>query len=400
MSSPVRPAAGHGASLPEPGAEALAHSAALREAIAARIRAAGGMISFEEYMDLALYAPGLGYYSAGARKFGPDGDFVTAPELSPLFGQTLAGWCARALNGLGGGEVLEIGAGSGALAADLLAGWPSQLPLPHRYLILEVSADLRERQRQTLARQVPALLDRVHWLDAWPAPVRGVILANEVLDALPVRRFRRSGSALDELAVGLCGEDFGWAERPADAALAAAVAAIEADLGEPLPSGCIGETCPRLPGFIAGLADSLAEGAALLLDYGCSRREYYHPQQSAGRLACHYRHRAHADPFLYPGLQDITAWVDFSAVAAAASAAGLSVAGYATQASFLLAAGIEDRFAAAVASGGRAALEAAQQARTLLLPGEMGETVKAMVLVRGALAGDTEGGGRDLRHLL
>ena len=399
MSSPVRPAAGH-AGLPVPGPDALAHSEALRQQIATRIRTAGGLIGFDEYMDLALYAPGLGYYSAGARKFGPAGDFVTAPELSPLFGQTLAGWCARSLQALGGGDLLEIGAGSGALAADLLASWPGSVPLPHHYLILEVSADLRERQRARLKARVPALLERVRWLDAWPAPLTGVIRANEVLDALPVRRFRRSGGALVELGVGLCGEGFGWAERPAGPALVAAVAAIDAGLDAPLPAGYIGETCPRLPGFIAGLADSLAQGAALLLDYGCSRREYYHPQQSTGRLACHYRHRAHADPFLYPGLQDITAWVDFSAVASAASASGLSVAGYATQASFLVAAGIEDRFAAAVASGGRAALEAAQQARALLLPGEMGETVKAMMLVREGFIGDHESGGRDLRHLL
>jgi len=399
MSSPVRPAAGH-AAFPVPGPDALAHSAALCEAIAARVRAAGGIIGFDEYMDLALYAPGIGYYSAGARKFGPAGDFVTAPELSPLFGQALAGWCARSLQGIGGGDVLEIGAGSGALAADLLAGWPDTVPLPRHYLILEVSADLRERQRHKLAAQVPALLDRVRWLEAWPVALTGVILANEVLDALPVRRFRRSGMELDEIGVGLCGDGFGWAERPADPELVAAVAAIEADLGAPLPAGYVGETCPRLPGFIASLGDSLVQGAALLLDYGCSRREYYHPQQFTGRLACHYRHRAHADPFLYPGLQDITAWVDFSAVAAAAASSGLPVAGYATQASFLIAAGIEERFAAAVASGGRAALEAAQQARTLLLPGEMGETVKAMVLAREGLAGDHESGGRDLRHLL
>lgn len=368
--------------------------------MAARIRAAGGIIGFDEYMDLALYAPGLGYYSAGARKFGPAGDFVTAPELSPLFGQTLAGWCARVLQGLGGGELLEVGAGSGALAADLLAAWPDTVALPHRYLILEVSGDLRERQRATLAARVPAMLDRVQWLDTWPGPRTGVILANEVLDALPVRRFRRSGKSVEELGVGLCGEGFGWAERPASPELAAAVAAIEADLGAPLPGGYIGETCPLLPGFMGSLAGSLAEGAALFFDYGCSRREYYHPQQSSGRLACHYRHRAHADPFLYPGLQDITAWVDFSAAAHAAAAAGLAVAGYTTQASFLLAAGIEDRFAAAMAGGGRAALEAAQQARTLLLPGEMGETVKALLLARAGFVADHESGGRDLRHLL
>jgi len=391
-----------GFELPEPTAAAKAHSDLLRQLLSERIAAAGGAISFAEYMELALYAPGLGYYSAGSTKFGPGGDFITAPELSPLFGATLADFSAGVLQRLGGGTILELGAGSGALAASLLAAWPRHTALPERYLILEPSADLRERQQQLLAARVPALLQRVHWLSAWPdPPLRGLVLANEVLDALPVLRFRWQATGAVELAVGLTDAGgFGWAERPADLALARALDTLTGSLGQSLPAGYVGELCPLLPGWMAGLANSLESGVALLIDYGSGRREHYHPERNSGSLRCFYRHRVHDDPFRWPGLQDITASVDFTAVAEAASASGLELAAYCTQAAFLLAAGFEQRFAAAIASGEDKGLAAASAARTLLLPGEMGEYIKAIILQRGQ-GGLPDGfHPQDLRHTL
>lgn len=390
--------------LPDPGPDAQAHGARVAAFLAERIGAAGGWLDFETFMDLALYAPGLGYYSAGAVKLGPEGDFVTAPEVSPLFARCIARAIAPVLAAWPDATVLELGGGTGALAAELLPALGRLGPAP-RYLMLEVSADLRERQRALLARRAPEHLDRVEWLDALPErPLRGIVLANEVLDALPVSRFRigpavaaaQAEAPVEVLGVALAGDRFAWASRPAPAALAAAVARIGADLGSPLPEGFVSEACLRLPGWIAALAAVLGSGAVLFLDYGGARREVYHAERRDGTLLCHYRHRAHADPFRYPGLQDITAWVDFTAVADAAVAAGLEVAGYATQAHFLLDAGIDAELAA-VEEAGR--LRASQEAQRLLLPGEMGERFKAIALTRGS-APIGGFGFRDLRHLL
>lgn len=369
---------------PVPDMDAQAHSARLVTEIHGAIRRAGGALGFDDYMRLALYAPGLGYYSAGAQKFGESGDFVTAPELSSLFGETLADLSAQALDQLGGGVVLEIGAGSGVLAESLLAGWPQAAPLPEAYLVLEVSGELRARQQQRLARLPPALRERVHWLDGWPSrPVRGVVIANEVMDALPVQRFRVGPAGIEELVVRSEGAGFAWATRAADAGLAGPVAALLARLPQPWPDGYVSEYSPDLGPWLAGLADSLATGLVVLLDYGGTEREYYHPERREGTLTCHYRHRAHGDPFLFPGLQDITAWVDFSAAATAAAARGLDVAGYLTQAAFLVAAGFPARFATKMEAGGPAGAATASAARRLLLPGEMGERVKALLLARG-----------------
>ena len=362
------------AELPKPSADAIAHSARLKELIRAEIAQAGGAIGFERYMELALYAPGLGYYSAGARKFGAAGDFVTAPELSPLFARCLAVQCAEVLGALGGGDILELGAGSGRMATELLKELARLGAPPRHYLILEVSADLRERQRQEIAAQAAQWQDQVHWLERLPEELCGVVVGNEVLDALPVCRFRRAAAGFEEFCVSCAGEEFAWQLRPATGERHAALTALEASLPRPFAQDYCSEICLRLPAFIHTLADALTRGALLFTDYGYPRAAYYHPERHLGTLMCHYRQRAHDDPFLYPGLQDITAHVDFTAVAEAGTCAGLQLAGYTTQAHFLLALGI-----AALATD----LKTAREVKLLTLPGEMGERFKAMGFQKG-----------------
>ncbi|MBW7931446.1 MAG: SAM-dependent methyltransferase [Gammaproteobacteria bacterium] len=384
--------------LPEPAPEALAHSARLAGLIHRRIAHAGGWIDFADFMELALYAPGLGYYSSGTAKFGVAGDFVTAPEISPLFARCLARAIAPVLHGLPEATLLELGAGSGALAAELIPAL-LRLGVPlRRYLILEVSADLRARQRSLLLPASAPGWPELAWLDTLPAqPLEGVVIANEVADALPVSRFMIHGGAVQALGVGTAdGGAFAWAGRPAEPSLAQAVAGLLPDGLAGFAEGYASELCRRLPAWIASLSAVLGRGALVLCDYGMARHEYYHPQRLQGTLSCHYRHRMHDDPFRYPGLQDITAWVDFTAVAEAAQASGLEVGGYATQGHFLLDAGLEAELAGAE---GRPALQLAQQARTLLLPGEMGERFKLMALLREA-AMPRGFGFRDLRHAL
>ena len=360
--------------LPSPEPDALAHSERSRAHLREIITEAGGAIGFDRYMQQALYAPGLGYYSAGARKFGAAGDFVTAPELSPLFSICVARQSQPLLSALGGGDMLELGAGSGVMAADILAELERLQSLPSRYLILEVSADLRERQRATLQLRTPQLLDRVQWLERLPEVFNGVIVANEVLDALPVQRFRREPVGWSEATVTLQDGEFVLQWREAQAELRDALQSLEQDLPEPMVPGYSSEICLQLPAFIAGLAETLQRGAVLLFDYGYPRAGYYHADRSMGTLMCHYRQRAHDNPFLYPGLQDITAHVDFTAVAEAGVTNGLELAGYTTQAHFLLALGI-----AALAGD----MESARQVKLLTLPDEMGERFKAIGFTKG-----------------
>jgi SAM-dependent MidA family methyltransferase len=386
--------------LPEPSAAARAHSRRVAALAAERIAAAGGWIDFADYMDLVLYAPGLGYYSAGATKLGEAGDFVTAPEISPLFGRCVANACTPWLRANPGACILEVGAGTGALAAELLSALARNGSPVERYFVLEVSADLRERQKATLDGLAPGLRSTVRWLDTLPtSPLRAIVIANEVADALPVSRFAvRRGEVMAQ-GVALVDAALAWAEKPATPAMREVVAAIEADLGARLPEGYCSEVNLRLPAWVAALAASLESGAVLACDYGMSRREYYHPERRDGTLICHYRHRAHDDPFLNPGLQDISAWVDFTALAAAGEAAGLQLAGYATQAHFLMDNGLDRELAALMTGDGRTDAEAVGQARTLLMPGEMGERFKVMALARGgAQVGGF--GYRDLRHML
>ena len=371
------------APLPALTPDEVEHSRRVVERIRDEIDAHAGWISFERYMELALYEPGLGYYSAGSTKLGRAGDFVTAPEISPLFSRCLANQCAQVLRDLPGAGMLELGAGSGVMAADVLAELAVQGTLPARYSILEVSADLRERQMALLKQRAPAAAGRVEWLERLPEEFRGVIIANEVLDALPVQRFRVRGPDINTLGVTWQLGRLDWSEARADAALEAAVRGIEAELGEALPDGYASEINLRLPAWIAGVAASLREGVALFIDYGLPRRQYYRPDRREGTLLCHFRHRFHDEPLIYSGVQDIGAWVDFTAVAEAASAAGLTVAGYTTQAHFLIGNGIES-FLAPQSDGeltGRVQL--ARQAMLLTLPGEMGERFKVIGLSRG-----------------
>jgi SAM-dependent MidA family methyltransferase len=361
-----------------------AHEARVVAHICAALAAAGGWLPFSRYMELALYAPGLGYYAAGAHKLGAGGDFVTAPELSPVFGRCVASQAGEVLATLGGGDLLEVGAGSGALAVELLAELGRQGRAPARYLILETSPDLRARQRAALAALPGGLATRVGWLDAIPAePFRGVVLANEVLDALPVERFRVGAAGVEALGVVHDGERFAWAARPADATLAAAVAA----LGVTLTEGYESELSLWLAPWLAALAAPLAAGVMLLFDYGYPRAEYYRPSRAGGTLGCFHRHRRHDDPFVNVGLQDLTAWVDFTRVAEAGLEAGLEVAGFTTQAHFLLGNGFEQHLAA-LRAGLPAEREplAAPAALKLVLPSEMGERFKCIALARDCSA--------------
>ena len=409
---------GGGLVLPAPGPEARAHSAQLAALIGARIRAAGGWMSFAEYMRLALYAPGLGYYSAGAAKFGDAGDFVTAPLISPLFSRVVARRLGAWLVASGTTELLEFGPGTGRFAADALPIFGAASVL-RRYRLLEISADLRARQQQLLQGDAIEL----EWLDRLPDGFAGVVFANEILDALPCERYTVHDGEWWRLGVGLSAAgDFEWRKRPADGAcdddpaFTAAAARRRTQLaaaGVELPEGCCGEWQVELDGWFAALAASLHRGVVLLADYGLPRRQLLHPDRMQGSLRCHYRHHAHGDPFLLPGLCDITAWVDFTAVAESAAQAGFEVAGFTTQAAFLLAAGIEDELRAAadalaVANSSGAAdpryLELARGVQRLLLPGEMGEAVKFMLLARRPqdlpAGGDASFGWRDLRGSL
>jgi SAM-dependent MidA family methyltransferase len=374
--------------LPVPSEAALAHSRALRQHIAREIGLAGGWISFARYMDLALYAPGLGYYSAGARKFGQAGDFVTAPEISSLFGQCLAHQIAQVLTE-SDGDVLELGPGSGKLACDVLRALDALGQLPQRYSLLEVSADLRERQRQSLGKLPAHLATRAHWLDTLPASFNGVVIANEVLDVLPVHVVRfadrkvfergvETESAQEEIA-------FSWHDRPLGAgALWDAAQRISATcLGGTPPEDYTTEVCPGAPALVASLSSLLQRGVLIFIDYGFRAAEYYHPGRNQGTLMCHYRHYAHADPFYLPGLQDITAHVDFTGVAEAGRSTGAEVLGYATQGNFLIGCGITDILAANDPMKIADYLPLANQAQRLMSPAEMGEFFKVLALGKG-----------------
>jgi len=374
------------AALPEPDAPARARSRLLQERICQRIAQAGGWLGFADYMQMALYEPGLGYYDAGGSKFGPQGDFVTAPEISPLFAQATAAQLAEAFGQLPA-QVLEFGAGTGALAQELITELGRRGCAPQQYFIIEVSADLRARQQQRLAG-LP-----VTWLDRLPQAFEGVVIANEVLDVLPVRLFVQGHDGVYERGVCCDGTGLRLVARPADNALARQVAAIEALVG-PLPPGYGSELCPLAAAWIAALAGPLRRALVLLFDYGFPRHEYYHPQRAMGTLMCHYRQRAHADPLWLPGLNDITAHVDFSACAQAAGAAGFEVLGYTSQAHFLMNCGILDLLA------GRLDPAQAGAVQRLLSEAEMGELVKVLALGRGlpaSLLGFNRG---DRRHRL
>jgi SAM-dependent MidA family methyltransferase len=372
--------------LPEADPDSLAHSQAVAAYICDRIAEAGGNIGFAEYMHHCLYAPGLGYYAAGSTKLGQAGDFVTAPEVSALFGRLLARQCRDVLAQLESPALLEIGAGSGKLAADVLETLAADDALPPGgYRILEVSPDLQQRQRALLADRVPDIVESVTWLDAMPSGFTGVVIANELLDALPVERFVRRGGSIRQVCVARAGDAFCLAERDAPGVLVSAVEHIEQTLGKPLPDGYASEVCLAMPPWIAGLASSLADGVAFLFDYGVGRQEYYAPDRSGGWLRCHFRHHAHDNPLILPGVQDLTSWVDFTAVAESAVDTGLEIAGFTSQAQFLLGAGLGDCLVDFQEMPTDAQLRLSAEIKLLTLPSEMGENFKCLGLMRGAL---------------
>lgn len=379
-------------SLPEPDLIAAQHSAALRQHLEAQIKAApSAFLPFDQWMQSALYAPGLGYYAAGTEKFGsnlPVGDFTTAPELTPFFGQTLARQIAQVLQQTNTAHVLEFGAGSGALAASIIPAL-QQLGIQPTYTIIEVSADLKSRQQARLANTDANVL----WLDQLPEAFEGCVIANEVMDAMPVTLFQWDESGkLQEMGVTY-NDDFKWAMRAAS----------------PRLQKLVGSRMPALPGYrsevnlqaeawVAGMGDWLHKGAALLIDYGFPRHEYYHPQRAEGTLMCHYRHQAHANPFLYPGLQDITAHVDFTAMADAALEGGLDVLGYTSQARFLINAGLPALIADIDPADPMAHARQIGPVQKLLSEAEMGELFKVLAIgkdIDGPLLGFMQGDRRD-----
>ena len=365
--------------LPPPTPDAAAHSAKLAEHVAMTIAAEGDWIPFSRYMELALYAPGLGYYTAGARKFGVEGDFVTAPEISPMFARCFALQAVQVLDRVGG-DILELGPGSGQFAADLFGELKSLNKLPGRYRLLEVSPDLRERQRSLIAERFPEDIDRFEWIDALPEKIRGIVIANEVLDVVPFDIVHRNRGDVLERGVIVTGNGFAWDD------VALPMGELKRRAEAVIPPGDYDYTTEislAAEGLVRTISSSLEAGLVVFIDYGFSEREFYHPQRSGGTLRCHYRHRFHGDPFFMPGLQDITAHVDFTAMARAAEQGGSDVLGFTTQAYFLISCGL----AVLVSSGDPTAtlskLKATSAVHRLISPSEMGELFKVMGFGKG-----------------
>jgi SAM-dependent MidA family methyltransferase len=392
--------------LPPPGEAALQHSQTLIELIHNEIAAAGGWIPFEQYMRLALYAPGLGYYSGGAAKFGQEGDFVTAPELSPLFGRAVARQAAQVLEALEAGDILEFGAGTGRLALDLLLELEKIGRLPKQYFILEVSAELQRRQRYLFEKSAPQFLPRIAWLKCLPPKFSGFVLANEVIDAMPVHLVAWRGTGFFKRGVASSDGGFSWCERSLvkrkgiggkrkeDEELFEAAQELNPQIqlsinergdgggANEYSSEYISEINLSARHFMHSLGNMLENGLILLIDYGFGQSEYYHPQRDRGTLMCHYRHRVHDDPFYLPGLQDITSHVDFTAIARTAAKSGLELMGYTTQAHFLINCGITEILAQTPPENMKDYLPLANQLQKLVSPAEMGELFKVIAFGR------------------
>jgi SAM-dependent MidA family methyltransferase len=396
----MQPGLQTGLNLPAPDEQSAAHSERVAAHIGDFMVRAGGSISFAEFMQQALYAPGLGYYVSGTTKFGADGDFITAPETSPLFGQVLARQCAAVLEQIDSRQIFELGAGSGTLAATLLGKLAALDALPDRYCILEVSPDLQQRQQELLHDQVPALCDRVEWLSGLPDDFTGVIIANEVADALPVERFVKTSDGLQQSRVVVEDGVFQWRHDEAPSALARAVSDIETEIGRQLPDGYQSEVCLALAPWIADLVASLRRGIIFMFDYGVTAREYYAPDRHEGWLRCHFRHLAHDDPLILPGIQDLTTWLNFSAVAAAAVDAGAQIAGFVSQAHFLMQGGLQEELADFASLPVNEQLELSRQTKLLTLPGEMGEHFKCIGLSRGDVVPPAAFHAADRTHML
>ena len=363
-------------SLPEPDSDALAASHALQQLIAAEIAQHSGAISFARFMELALYAPRLGYYSGGAAKLGKDGDFTTAPEITALFGATLA-QAAASIIAQSAPNILEFGAGTGKLARDVLTALAAAGVHVDSYAIVELSGELRVRQQEAL-KDFP----QVRWLDGFPDSFSGVVLGNEVLDAMPVELVTKTPAGWQQVMVTIDDGRFAYVERAPDAALAAHIARQIPDAAD-LPDGYLTEVHPVASGFVSTLATVLDAGAAILFDYGFPAHEFYVDDRTGGTLMCHYRHHAHPDPFYLPGLQDITAHVDFTAMALAAQDAGLDVLAYMSQAAFLLGAGIGDLLLRTDPQDALRYLPQANAVQKLVSPAEMGELFKVLVVGKG-----------------
>lgn len=367
--------------LPVPGPLAKAQTKLMHSKIAETIRREGP-VSFSEFMRMALYEPGLGYYSAGARKFGPEGDFVTAPEISPLFSRCLANQCAQILSEIREGSILEFGAGTGVMAKEILLSLHAKNRLPKNYFIMEVSADLRDRQKILLATLEPILFDRVVWLDTLPSSFSGIILANEVLDAMPVTKFFVDRE-IREFYVDYVDDQFSWTLRKIkDAQLIDKIKAL------PLSRGVYESEINVLAApWIKSLSNILVEGVCIIVDYGFPAHEYYHPERNRGTIMCHYQHRAHDNPLMNVGIQDITAHVDFTAIAEAASEHGFCVEGFVNQAAFLMNCGLMECYRA---DDALAQYRVAQEIKKLTLPSEMGELFKVMAITKN-FSGDLLG---------
>lgn len=366
--------------LPTPSPDALAHSNTLRKLIQDEILAHEGWITFSRFMELALYAPGLGYYSGGAVKFGAAGDFITAPELSPLFGRALSRTVAPVLTETGG-DILELGPGSGRLAIDMLRELEANNRLPGHYYMLEVSAALQSRQQQAIQQQVPHLAPRVHWLTQLPREFSGVIVANEVFDALPAAVIRWKAQTVLERGVALLDGEFVWSDKNVTSTELLQVAQTLSPA-----TAYVSEISLAARGLIRSLALILQQGVILVLDYGFPKNEYYHTQRSEGTLRCHYRHHVHDNPFYLPGLQDMTVHVDFSALAQAGTEQGLTLVGYTSQAQFLINNGILEFLSAISPDNPEKYLPLSAQVKKLLSPAEMGELFKVLALGREVVA--------------
>jgi len=366
------------AQLPTPSAAEISHSAELIDFIVVKIQQNDGVIPFSDYMNYLLYTPGLGYYSAGLSKFGATGDFVTAPEISPLFGRTLARQCQQVFEQACSARILEFGAGSGKLCEQILG----RIDSPVDYYILELSADLRERQQTYLKQKLDdQTYQRISWLENLPVDFSGIVLANEVLDAMPVSLVKKQEQWC-ELGVGFDGSSFCWRGYSAESEAVSAIQSVEAEVGD-LPQGYQTEVNLNYGPWLKALSESSHQVMVMLIDYGYERALYYHPERTRGTLLCHYHHRAHDDVLILPGLQDVTASVDFDAVADAAITADFEIAGLLTQAHFLLANGLLDEIDNSSSSGDAfAEIQAAQQVKTLTLPGEMGERFKVLGLTK------------------
>lgn len=363
--------------LPQPSFEAIAHSQSLIEVIKTQIDDNKGWLSFRDVMDLALYAPELGYYTAGMQKFGAGGDFVTAPEISPMFAQTLANQTIQVLQSTGG-SILELGAGTGKLARDTLLALAEKDCLPEQYLILEVSSHLRTVQKETLAELPESLLNRVEWLTELPEAFTGVIVGNEVLDALPVHLVGRERGAIFERGVMVADDQLVWKDQPISTDKADLLSAVEA-----LPDHYLTEVCLEASALINSLCDCLSAGAIIMVDYGFDASTYYHPQRNEGTLMCHYQQYAHSDPLINIGLQDITAHVNFTQIAQAGFDQSLRVAGYTTQMQFLMNCGILQAMEKVDPADVTTYAPMASGVQKLLSPTEMGELFKVIMLTKG-----------------